>query len=87
MSKCSRGGLHHPPALLGMFQFGRQKLVAIIMIKVPCKHHCGTLVVANHFVALPARSTIVKQRCAECGSISIVSHHEKISITASATWS
>jgi hypothetical protein len=41
MSKCSRGGLHQPPLLLGIFQFGGQKLVAVIVIEVPLRHHCG----------------------------------------------
>jgi hypothetical protein len=39
MSKCLRGGLHHPPLLLGIAQFGGQKLVAVTVTDRPAKHH------------------------------------------------
>ncbi|ERN02084.1 hypothetical protein AMTR_s00045p00151360 [Amborella trichopoda] len=35
MSKCSLGGLHHPPLSLGSAKFGGQKLVAVIVMEAP----------------------------------------------------
>jgi len=39
MSKCGLGGLHQPPLLLGRAKFGGQKLVAVIVMEVPLRHH------------------------------------------------
>lgn len=44
-SKCSRGGLHHPPSSLGCAKFGGQKFVAVTRIDgFPGTHHLGSSV-------------------------------------------
>jgi hypothetical protein len=45
MSKCCRGGLHHPPLLLGSAQLGGHKLVAVMVMELPPGlHHLVWLV-------------------------------------------
>lgn len=41
ISKCGRGGLHHPPLSLGKAKLGGQKLVAVTMME-PGRHHLGS---------------------------------------------
>lgn len=52
MSKCWRGGLHHPPLLFGSAKLGGQKLVAVMVTDFPFKHHlesaCESQIMRKH---------------------------------------